>query len=92
MVNLKKIKLKKGYKNPLLLIVYKNEINKDGKYEAMGSASIPINKWKKEYERFYNALLKDEKEYIIQLVTTEDNNPTTGKELLFEDRIIITKE
>lgn len=91
MVNIKEIKIKKGYKNPLLLIVYKNEVNKDGKYEPIGFASIPLKKWKKEYEKFYNALLKDNKDYIIQVVTTEDNNPTIGKELLFEDRIIITK-
>lgn len=91
MVNIKKIKIKKDYKNPLLLIVYKNEVNKDGKYEPIGVASISPKKWKKEYEKFYNALLKDNKDYIIQVVTTEDNNPKIGKELLFEDRIIITK-
>lgn len=82
MTDLKKYKLKKD-EYPFLC-VYKN----DG--TIFGGKNFNKTQWKKEYEKFYNALVKDNCSYKLVLFITQDKKtqyPLKVENILFTDII-----
>lgn len=91
MKSIKKLKIKSEYTNPLMLLVYEYDTTTNEK-QIFGKATLNRKKWKKEFEKYYNALLLNNKSYIMQLLTTKDNDENVACELLGEEIIDVNNE
>ncbi len=82
MINVKKIKIKRGITGKVMFLVY----NGTEKKEILGGMDAAFKNWKTKYIELYKALQKDNKDYYICAFITKDIDGTSvGQELLFED-------
>jgi hypothetical protein len=91
MKSIKKLKIKSEYTNPLMLLVYEYDTTTNEK-QIFGRAILKRKIWKKEFEKYYNALLLNNKSYFMQLLTTKDNDENVACELLGEEIIDVNNE
>lgn len=89
MIDLKKIKIKKNEVNKLACLVMNN--NEDNK-GVFGIMSLNISKWKKEYTSLYEALINENKNFLLYVLNIEvDTESLTVKDedIIFKDEIIV---
>lgn len=89
MVDVKKIKLKKHEGKKLICLVMNN--NEDNK-QVFGMMSLNLKKWKKEYTSLYEALVKQQSNYLLYVAYITDQNNTLNvadEDIIFKDEINI---
>ena len=89
MVDIKKIKLKKQEGKKLICLVMNN--NEDNK-QVFGMMPLNLKKWKKEYTSLYEALVKEQNNYLLYVAYITDQNNTwnvADEYIIFKDEINI---
>ena len=89
MIDIKKIKLKKNEAKKLICLVMNN--NEDNK-QVFGMMSLNLKKWKKEYTCLYEALVKEQSNYLLYVAYITDQNDTLNvadEDIIFKDEINI---
>ena len=89
MIDLKKIKLKQQEGKKVICLVMNN--NEDNK-EVFGMITLNLKKWKKEYTGLYEALVKQQSNYLLYVAyITEQNNTLNmaDEDIIFKDEINI---
>lgn len=89
MVDVKKIKLKKHEGKKLICLVMNN--NEDNK-QVFGMMPLNLKKWKKEYTSLYEALVKQQSNYLLYVAYITDQNNTLNvadEDIIFKDEINI---
>ena len=89
MIDLKKIKVKKNEVNKLACLVMNN--NEDNK-SVFGIMPLNLKKWKKEYISLYEALINENKNFLLYVLNIEvDTESLTVKDedIIFKDEIIV---
>ena len=89
MIDIKKIKIKKNKVNKLACLVMNN--NEDNK-QVFGMMSLNLKKWKKEYTSLYEALVKEQNNYLLYVAYITDQNDTLNvadEDIIFKDEINI---
>ena len=89
MIDIKKIKLKKNEGKKLICLVMNN--NEDNK-QVFGMMSLNLKKWKKEYTCLYEALVKEQSNYLLYVAYITDQNDTLNvadEDIIFKDEINI---
>jgi uncharacterized lipoprotein YehR (DUF1307 family) len=89
MVDVTKIKLKRQEgKKVICLVVNNNEDNK----QVFGMIPLNLKKWKKEYTALYEALVKQQSNYLLYVAYITDQNDTLNvadEDIIFKDEINI---
>lgn len=89
MVDIKKIKLKKQEGKKLICLVMNN--NEDNK-QVFGMMPLNLKKWKKEYTSLYEALIKEQSNYLLYVAYMTNQNDTLNvadDDIIFKDEINI---
>ena len=89
MIDIKKIKLKKNEGKKLICLVMNN--NEDNK-QVFGMMPLNLKKWKKEYTSLYEALVKQQSNYLLYVAYITDQNNTLNvadEDIIFKDEINI---
>lgn len=89
MIDIKKIKLKKHEGKKLICLVMNN--NEDNK-QVFGMMPLNLKKWKKEYTSLYEALVKQQSNYLLYVAYITDQNNTLNmadEDIIFKDEINI---
>lgn len=89
MVNVKKIKLKQQEGKKVICLVMNN--NEDNK-QVFGMMPLNLKKWKKEYTSLYEALVKQQSNYLLYVAYITDQNNTLNvadDDIIFKDEINI---
>jgi predicted patatin/cPLA2 family phospholipase len=89
MFDVKKIKLKKQEGKKLICLVMNN--NEDNK-QVFGMMPLNLKKWKKEYTSLYEALVKQQSNYLLYVAYITDQNNTLNvadEDIIFKDEINI---
>lgn len=89
MIDLKKIKIKKNEVNKLACLVMNN--NEDNK-SVFGIMTLNISKWKKEYISLYEALINENKNFLLYVLNIEvdtDSLTVKDEDIIFKDEIIV---
>lgn len=89
MVDVKKIKLKQQEGKKVICLVMNN--NEDNK-QVFGMIPLNLKKWKKEYTGLYEALVKQQSNYLLYVAyITEQNNTLNmaDEDIIFKDEINI---
>ena len=89
MIDIKKIKLKKQEGKKLICLVMNN--NEDNK-QVFGMMPLNLKKWKKEYTSLYEALVKQQSNYLLYVAYITDQNNTfnvADEDIIFKDEINI---
>lgn len=89
MVDVKKIKLKRQEGKKVICLVMNN--NEDNK-QVFGMIPLNLKKWKKEYTALYEALVKQQSNYLLYVAyITEQNNTLNmaDEDIIFKDEINI---
>lgn len=89
MVDLSKIKIKKFDNKKIVCLVMNN--TEDNK-EVLGVMPLNVNKWKKEYTSLYDALVKQQSNYLLYVVYITSQNNTLNvadEDIIFKDEINI---
>lgn len=89
MIDVKKIKLKKQEGKKLICLVMNN--NEDNK-QVFGMMPLNLKKWKKEYTSLYEALVKQQSNYLLYVAYITDQNNTLNvadDDIIFKDEINI---
>lgn len=89
MIDIKKIKLKKQEGKKLICLVMNN--NEDNK-QVFGMMPLNLKKWKKEYTSLYEALVKEQSNYLLYVAYMTNQNDTLNVadvDIVFKDEINI---
>lgn len=89
MVDVKKIKLKQQEGKKIICLVMNN--NEDNK-QVFGMMPLNLKKWKKEYTSLYEALVKQQSNYLLYVAYITDQNDTLNvadEDIIFKDEINI---
>jgi predicted patatin/cPLA2 family phospholipase len=89
MIDIKKVKLKKNEGKKLICLVMNN--NEDNK-QVFGMMPLNLKKWKKEYTSLYEALVKQQSNYLLYVAYITDQNNTLNvadEDIIFKDEINI---
>jgi hypothetical protein len=89
MIDIKKVKLKKNEGKKLVCLVMNN--NEDNK-QVFGMMPLNLKKWKKEYTCLYEALVKEQSNYLLYVAYITDQNDTLNvadEDIIFKDEINI---
>jgi hypothetical protein len=89
MIDIKKVKLKKNEGKKLVCLVMNN--NEDNK-QVFGMMPLNLKKWKKEYTSLYEALVKEQSNYLLYVAYITDQNDTLNvadEDIIFKDEINI---